>query len=130
MRAMRAPIIQLFLLLVVSGCSDSVRTEFATLVDAKAARAFERGWLPPLLPEEATCIVEVNDLDANVGRGSFSFPPGDMAAYLELLERGHGAVVRKIPSGVEVQITHVAPHWTLLLDSQAGQATYRVSSLQ
>jgi len=127
---MKIPITSWFLMLVVVGCSDSIRTEFATLADAKAARAFERGWLPPLLPEEATCIVEVNDLDANVGRGSFRFPPGGMAAYLERLEKGHGAAVRKISSGVEVQITHVATHWTLLLDPQAGQATYRVNSLR
>ncbi|MFA5206807.1 MAG: hypothetical protein WC708_20595 [Lentisphaeria bacterium] len=127
---MKILIVSLLLILVVVGCSDSIRTEFATLADAKAARAFERGWLPPLLPEGATRIVEVNDLDADVGRGSFSFPSRSLVAYLRLLEESHGASIRKIPSGVEVRITHSSIHWTLLLDSQAGQATYRVTSRQ
>ncbi len=72
----------LILALAVAGCSDTVRTEFATLDAAKQAKAFDRGWLPPLLPDGSTEIVEMNDLDINTGSGSFQYPTGATAHYL------------------------------------------------
>ena len=37
---------------------ETVTTKFATLDEAIAARAFARGWLPPILPQGSTDIVE------------------------------------------------------------------------
>ena len=75
----------LIIALAVAGCSDTVRTEFKTLDDAMNAKAFERGWLSPLLPDGSTDIVEVNDLDINSGTGSFRVPVEAMSHYLEAI---------------------------------------------
>lgn len=61
-------LIAMFTVLVLTGC-DEVVTRYDTLNDAKFRRAFERGWLPPLLPDSSRTIVERNDLDANIGTG-------------------------------------------------------------
>jgi hypothetical protein len=59
---------------------------------------------------------------------SFRFPPASATAYLKLLVESHGAIVRKIPSGVEVRITNSTTQWILLLEPRTGQAAYRVNT--
>jgi len=116
-----------FILRYSSYCdSDWVRTEFATLDEAKAANAFERGWLPPVLPDGTTKIVEVNDVEANFGEGSFIFPTESISAYLEAMQTAFGATVAEGTTGIRVQITLEATHWTIDLDQQAGLGKYAV----
>ncbi len=73
--------------LAATGCSDVVTTRFATLEEAKSQRAFERGWLPPLLPDSARAIVESDNLDVNTGTGSFEFDLSERTNFLERLTR-------------------------------------------
>ena len=125
---MRATLTIPILMLAMVGCSDTVRTEFKTLDDANHAKAFARGWLPPILPDGSTDIVEENDLDINTGSGSFRFPPESAAPYLELLGRKHGALVTKSPYGVTITMTNADTRWDISLDPQKGSGTYSVQN--
>lgn len=116
----------LALALAVGGCSDTVRTEFKTLDDAKQAKAFDRGWLPPLLPDRSTDIVEVNDLDINNGTGSFRFPTEMTLRYLETIGREHGGIVTKSQVGITIAVTNADTHWNINLDPEKGAGTYSV----
>lgn len=63
----------------VSGCRDvDVITEsYATLAEATAARAIERGWIPHGLPPGSYEIREAHDLDSNRRWGVFNFPSNE-----------------------------------------------------
>jgi len=79
----RALLVSLALgMLAVSGCRDvDVVTEsYATLAEATAARAIERGWIPRGLPPGALEIREAHDLDSNRRWGVFSFPQNEADA--------------------------------------------------
>jgi hypothetical protein len=76
------------LFLALTGCSDVVTERFMTLEEARSQGAFERGWLPPVMPESATDIVQQNDLDVNTGTGSFSYDLSERHAYIESLSPG------------------------------------------
>lgn len=123
-------ILALTVALAVAGCSDAKRTEFRTLNDAKRANAFSRGWLPPMLPDGTTEIVEVNDLDLNHGHGSFRFPPESTAAYLTTLGTQHGATVTKSSLGISVVVINAGTRWDINLDPRKGTGSYRVQSTQ
>jgi hypothetical protein len=71
-----------FGMLASSGCRDvDVVTEsYATLAEATAARAIERGWIPRGLPPGALEIREAHDLDSNRRWGVFSFPQNEADA--------------------------------------------------
>lgn len=64
------------------GCGDIVTTKFPDIQQAQNERAFERGWLPPILPPSTKDIIEKNDLDLNLGEGSFTFSPSDLNYFL------------------------------------------------
>ncbi len=68
------------------GCSDTVTSRFSDLQQAQDERAFERGWLPPILPPSTKGITEKNNLDLNIGEGTFTFSPGDRDYFVD-----HGA---------------------------------------
>ena len=72
-------------LLTLAGCSDEITTRFTTLADAKAKEALARGWLPPILPDSATSIVERNNLDLNTGTGSFDYDLAERSEYVKRL---------------------------------------------
>ena len=114
--------------LAVAGCSDTVRTEFKTLDDAKQAKAFSRGWLPPVLPAGAMDIVEVNDLDINRGRGSFRFPIESTSPYLKQLGTQHNAIVTKSVSGISIVVTNATTSWKIELNPKTGKGTYSVKA--
>ncbi len=122
---MRTSVI-LIAIVMLAGCSSSVRTEFATLEDAKQANAFARGWLPPLLPEGATAIVEENNLDHNTGSGTFRFPQEATSQYLQNIGEVYGGLVTKSPFGITVIVTNTTTRWNIKLDPKKGQGSYSV----
>lgn len=74
------------------GCTnDTVTTKFIDLQHAQTEHAFERGWLPPILPPSTKNIIEINNLDLNVSHGSFTFSPTDLNYFID-----HDAVPIKI----------------------------------
>jgi hypothetical protein len=110
-------------LIVITGCSDVVTTEFATLADAKSQGAFERGWLPPLFPDSAKAIVERNNLDFNTGTGSFDYDVSERATYLERLSRA-GAVLRSDQDSDILTVTTNGSRWEIRMPRSSGRAEW------
>lgn len=52
------------MVLALSGC-EVLSARYATLQEAAADEAIERGWLPEWLPIDAIDIQETHDLDSN-----------------------------------------------------------------
>jgi hypothetical protein len=90
---MRHPIILAIFVLTSCG-SDVVTTRFATVEDARSKGAFERRWLPPVLPDSARNIIETNNLDVNIGDGSFEFSPSDYTVLASRLRPARPEVVK------------------------------------
>jgi len=123
---MKQIIVAIVVALVVAGCSDCVRTEFPTLETAKAAKAFDRGWLPPILPDGTTQIVEKNDVESNFGQGSFHFPSKSVEAYLETMRTIYGASIATDNTEIRIQIKTASSSWTVELNRQRGRGKYTV----
>ena len=73
-------------LALAPGCRDiDVVTEaYATLTEAQAAGAVDRGWLPRGLPPGTRDLRVAHDLDSNRRWGLFDFPPGQAEALRAL----------------------------------------------
>jgi hypothetical protein len=54
-------------LALYSGCSERFESSYADKAAAVEDGAVRRGWIPPWVPESATAIREVHDLDTNEG---------------------------------------------------------------
>ena len=124
---MKQIIVATVVALAVAGCSDCVRTEFSTLEAAKVAKAFDRGWLPPILPDGTTQIVEENNVESNFGQGSFHFPPKSAEAYLETMRTIYGASIATDNAEIRLQIKTANSCWTIELNRQMGRGKYTVS---
>lgn len=115
----------ILLVIALTGCSDVVTTRFATLAEAKLQHAFDRGWLPPIMPDSARNIIERNNLDSNSGTGSFDYNLPERTAYLERLIRS-GASLR---SGSEIDVLLVTTddsHWEIQLPRSQGEARWKM----
>lgn len=86
-RSRRAVWSVVLLLMLAAGCRDlEVVTEsYATLAEATAAGAVERGWLPRGLPAGTRDIREAHDLDSPRRWGLFNFPPAEADALRALI---------------------------------------------
>lgn len=62
-------------------CSD-----YKNIIDARADKLFERGWLPDILPNSTTKIETINDLDLNTSSGSFIIPESDIEQFTKQLK--------------------------------------------
>ena len=70
----------------IGRCSEDVETHYATSADARADMAFERGWLPPIVPRNAFDIWEFHNIDSNRTWACFSVPDGPAATRALLLK--------------------------------------------
>ena len=107
------------------GCSDEVTTHFKSLADAKLQRAFERGWLPPLLPPSSVNIIEKNDLDRNTGIGSFEYDISEREKYFGQL-KSIGAAVEPDGSPQILVLVQSGARWEIELPARSGAGKYRV----
>lgn len=64
-------------LVLFGSCGETAGGQYATLPEAEARGAMDRGWVPRLLPPNATRIREAHDLDTNETWGTFDFTGGD-----------------------------------------------------
>jgi hypothetical protein len=119
-------LLAILILALLSGCSDIVTTRFETLDDAVAKRAFDRGWLPPIMPASSRNIVERNDLDANVGTGSFEFAASERHSYVTRLAE-EGATIESRGNSALVTWMTDRSRWDIELHDN-GHARYRVRS--
>lgn len=60
--------------LFVSACSDRQQAMFVDLKQARAAGFVVKGWIPNDLPESATELRELHDVDTNEVWGTFRLP--------------------------------------------------------
>lgn len=69
---------RLFLLfalcLILTSCDLVMDSSYATKQEAVDAEMIAKGWIPAWVPEEATDLREVHDLDSNVSALAFSKP--------------------------------------------------------
>ena len=117
--------VTLLTLVLGVGCSDEVTTHFKSLADAKLQRAFERGWLPPLLPTSSVNIIEKNDLDRNTGIGSFEYDISEREKYLGQL-KSIGATVKPDGSQQILVLVKVGTKLEIELPIRSGVGKYRV----
>jgi hypothetical protein len=121
-------LVVIFSLLTLAGCSDEITTRFATLADAKAKKAFARGWLPPILPDSATSIVERNNLDLNTGTGSFDYDLAERSEYLKRLTEA-GALSRTEENSDILTLATSESRWEIRLPRNAGAGEWRIRQL-
>jgi hypothetical protein len=130
---MRYPVI--FTVLFLAACDSNVTTHFPTVQEARSEGAFERGWLPPILPDSTLNITESNDLDVNIGNGSFQFSGSDYAAFASLLTPAPLDVARRHWDSHAVKGFAVFTYtthdtlWTLALHPR-GEGLYSVEPRQ
>lgn len=74
------------MLLSMAACNDEFEASYATSDEARKAGAFDRGWLPSLVPASAEDIKERHNIDTNEVAGSFRAPPSDLQILLTRLE--------------------------------------------
>jgi hypothetical protein len=112
-------------LLTLAGCGDEITTRFATLADAKAQEAFARGWLPPILPDSATSIVERNNLDLNTGTGSFDFDSAERSGYIKRLTEA-GALARTEGDSDILTLSTNDSRWEIRLPRNSGAGEWKI----
>ncbi|MCL6713587.1 hypothetical protein M8R20_42115 [Pseudomonas sp. R2.Fl] len=60
---------------LLAGClSDTLDAAYGNLAEARADGAIDRGWIPAWVPESATALHEVHNLDTNVSALAFDLP--------------------------------------------------------
>jgi hypothetical protein len=119
-------VLAIFTMLALTGCSDVVTTRFSNLADAKSQGAFERGWLPPLLPDSARAIVELNNLDLNTGSGSFAYDLPERPTYMEKLSRA-GAVSRVEGDSDILTVATNGSRWGIRLPRASGSGEWSIT---
>lgn len=81
---MRA-VVAVLMVTLLATCREAVEESYASLDEARARGAVERGWVPPVLPKSATAIREKHDLDTNECWGRFSFASVDAGQLVSSL---------------------------------------------
>jgi hypothetical protein len=99
MAAMHRPGISscaVLLMLLATGCSEASNSKYPSMAAARTDRAVERGWVPDILPDSASDIVENHSVDIGGGSGEFRFAPIDRLRFKERLMPMGGAELRKL----------------------------------
>ena len=120
-------LVSILCLITFVGCSDVVTTRFSNLADAKSQGAFERGWLPPLLPDSAKAIVERNDLDLNTGTGSFKYDLRERTAYIKRLTEA-GALSRTEGDIDILTLSTNDSRWEIRLPRASGSGEWSITA--
>lgn len=63
------------MLIPLVACGEVQESAYATLAEAKADGAMQRGWIPEWVPDSAVDIREIHDLDINHSALSLRFTP-------------------------------------------------------
>jgi hypothetical protein len=58
----------------LAACSETFDTTYKSYSEAVSAGAVSRGWVPNWLPEQASDILEVHNIDSNAVMLRFSYP--------------------------------------------------------
>ena len=122
------------IVLMVAGCGgvglagcrnlDVITESYATLAEAQAAGAVDRGWLPGGLPAGTRELRIAHDLDSNRRWGLFDFPPAEGEALRQLLgaEISFDGLSCRPPARIE--------WWPVLLREQLEGERIRATGLK
>lgn len=101
---------------------DIKTARYADAEEARQDGAFNRGWVPALLPEGAVNITDVHDLDSNSGTGSFRFPSINLAAYQEKARLTPNATIKVIEALTIIEFTDPdrGGNFRILLTTKVG----------
>jgi hypothetical protein len=81
-----------------TACQEDFESHYPDVEAARRDGAFDRGWLPALVPDDATNIVEFHDIDTGVTLACFT--TSSLPAVRESLQRqGAAQIPGPIPSG-------------------------------
>lgn len=102
---MRMSLSMLCLILLGSGCTDRIESAYASMDEAVAAGAVERGWVPGFLPSSSTQIREIHDLDTNEVWLRFNYSREDHESFVGELSAASASALQSAPlrdPGVDV----------------------------
>ena len=68
--------------------SEDFESHYANVQDAQGDGAFTRGWLPEIVPEEASDIWELHNIDTNLTWACFRTPRGSASVRTLLAKAG------------------------------------------
>lgn len=88
----RAFVVAVLTLATIVGCSELQMERYGTMAEARAAGLFTRGWVPDILPDTATALVGLHDLDTNARCAGARFAPRDRASIRDSALRAGFAV--------------------------------------
>jgi hypothetical protein len=117
----------LLLTACAAGCRDVavVTASYATLAEAQAAGAIERGWIPGVVPPGAHDIREAHDPDTNRRWGLFSFTGADVAPLEAVLQPEETTL-----AGVECDIPARIEWWPVLLRNTLSADSIKAAGLK
>jgi hypothetical protein len=110
-----------------TGCRnvDVVTASYATLAEARAAGAVERGHVPDGIPPGAHDLREAHDLDTNRRWGLFSFPADERPALETLLDPA------ELPfDGLRCDMPRRIEWWPVLLRGEIDGERARATGLR
>lgn len=84
-------ILALGVICLASGCTAQGRT-YTDIADATASGAFNKGWLPDVLPKSSRDIKLAADVESATGHGSFGFNKSEYARFVSSLSAYDGVL--------------------------------------
>jgi hypothetical protein len=104
---------------------DVVTASYATLAEAEAAGAIERGWVPRGLPTGSRELREAHDLDSDRRWGLFDFPAEQSGALRSLLRPDEMPL-----AGLRCDIPRRIEWWPVLLRGALDAEQVRTAGLR
>lgn len=77
------PIVILLAAIALSACGEIKDERYADYEAARLAGAVERGWIPAFVPQGASGIRDVHDLDSNAQTLRFQVPPSQVPEMVQ-----------------------------------------------
>ena len=78
-RARRVLYLVTLLPLLMAACSDLRESSYSSMAEARRVGALDRGWLPDILPDAATNLREIHNIDTNQTWCAFELAPSETA---------------------------------------------------
>lgn len=105
----------------VGPLSEDSETHYAGVAAARADGAFARGWLPEILPDDATDIWEFHNIDTNLTWACFNTPHGPGVVRTLLAQRGAARTSGPIHTG-PTRFLRVRPWWPSSMGTEQIEA--------
>lgn len=127
----------LIVTLLFVGCQNTIVQHYATLVEARQDRLFERGWLPDILTSTTTQLRIKNDLGLNTSEGEFTFSIAQWPAFKENLAADARPDASLSNGSNHLESTNSAGYspwryqnndsiWVFFCKPEAGHCTYQM----